>query len=58
MNMRNIHVITALSAPDKRISDDFMHAVLRNCTTGIVLPHRRNSVLNYYRAILIWLLSV
>ncbi|ELQ3006450.1 DUF2689 domain-containing protein, partial [Escherichia coli] len=38
MNMRNIHVITALSAPDKRISDDFMHAVLRNCTTGIVLP--------------------
>lgn len=38
MNMRNIHVITALSVPDKRISDDFMHAVLSNCTTGIVLP--------------------
>ncbi|HFO6255846.1 TPA: DUF2689 domain-containing protein, partial [Escherichia coli] len=33
MNMRNIHVITALSVPDKRISDDFMHAVLSNCTT-------------------------
>ncbi|EEQ5616796.1 conjugal transfer protein TrbD [Escherichia coli] len=38
MNMRNIHVITARSVPDKRISDDFMHAVLRNCTTGIVHP--------------------
>ena len=38
MNMRNIHVITARSVPDKRISDDFMHAVLRNCTTGIELP--------------------
>ncbi|EEV8182993.1 conjugal transfer protein TrbD, partial [Escherichia coli] len=38
MNMRNIHVITARSVPDKRISDDFMHAVLSNCTTGIVLP--------------------
>ena len=37
MNMRNIHVITALSAPDKRISDDFMHAVLSNCATRIVL---------------------
>ena len=31
MNMRNINVITALS-------DDFMHAVLSNCTTKIVLP--------------------
>lgn len=38
INMRNIHVITARSVPDKRISDDFMHAVLSNCTTGIVLP--------------------
>ncbi|EEY4268812.1 DUF2689 domain-containing protein, partial [Escherichia coli] len=38
MNMRNIHVITARSVPDKLISDDFMHAVLSNCTTGIVLP--------------------
>ncbi|EIO7639294.1 conjugal transfer protein TrbD, partial [Escherichia coli] len=36
MNMRNIHVITALSVPDKRISDDFMHAVLSNCTTGVL----------------------
>ncbi|EEV6001881.1 TPA: conjugal transfer protein TrbD [Escherichia coli] len=38
MNMRNIHVITVRSVPDKRISDDFMHAVLSNCTTRIVLP--------------------
>lgn len=38
MNMRNIHVITARSVPDKRISDDFIHAVLSNCTTRIVLP--------------------
>ncbi|EFC2365961.1 conjugal transfer protein TrbD [Escherichia coli] len=37
MNMRNIHVITARSVPDKRISDDFMHAVLSNCTIRIVL---------------------
>lgn len=36
MNMRNIHVITALFVPDKRISDDFMHAVLSNCTTGVL----------------------
>ncbi|HBA7074311.1 TPA: conjugal transfer protein TrbD [Escherichia coli] len=38
MNMRNINVITALSVPDKTVSDDFMHAVLSNCTTKIVLP--------------------
>ena len=36
MNMRNI--ITARSVPDKSVSDDFMHAVLSNCTTRIVLP--------------------
>ncbi|MEE7176402.1 conjugal transfer protein TrbD [Escherichia coli B12:H4] len=35
MNMRNI---TALSVPGKTVSDDFMHAVLSNCTTRIVLP--------------------
>ncbi len=38
MNMRNINVITARSVPDKTVSDDFMHAVLSNCTTRIVLP--------------------
>ncbi len=38
MNMRNINVITALSVPGKTVSDDFMHAVLSNCTTRIVLP--------------------
>ena len=38
MNMRNINVITARSVPDKSVSDDFMHAVLSNCTTRIVLP--------------------
>lgn len=38
MNMRNIHVITARSVPDKSVSDDFMHAVLSNCATRIVLP--------------------
>lgn len=38
MNMRNINVITARSSvPDKSVSDDFMHAVLSNCTTRIVL---------------------
>lgn len=37
MNMRNINVITARSVPDKSVSDDFMHAVLSNCTTRIVL---------------------
>ncbi len=37
MNMRNIN-ITALSVPGKTVSDDFMHAVLSNCTTRIVLP--------------------
>ena len=36
--MRNINVITARSVPDKSVSDDFMHAVLSNCTTRIVLP--------------------
>ncbi|MFP1464109.1 conjugal transfer protein TrbD [Escherichia coli] len=36
MNMRNIHVLSS-SVPDKRISDDFMHAVLSNCTIRIVL---------------------
>ncbi|CDK74734.1 TPA: conjugal transfer protein TrbD [Escherichia coli] len=38
MNMRNINIITARSVPDKSVSDDFMHAVLSNCTTKIVLP--------------------
>ena len=38
MNMRNINVITALSVPGKTVSDDFMHAVLSNCATRIVLP--------------------
>ncbi|HGD8770231.1 TPA: conjugal transfer protein TrbD, partial [Escherichia coli] len=38
MNMRNINVITARAVPDKNVSDDFMHAVLSNCTTKIVLP--------------------
>lgn len=38
MNMRDINVITALSVPGKTVSDDFMHAVLSNCTTKIVLP--------------------
>ncbi|EJC0882759.1 conjugal transfer protein TrbD [Salmonella enterica] len=38
MNMRNINVITARAVPDKNVSDDFMHAVLSNCTTRIVLP--------------------
>lgn len=33
MNMRNINVITARVVPDKNVSDDFMHAVLSNCTT-------------------------
>lgn len=36
--MRNINAITALSVPGKTMSDDFMHAVLSNCTTRIVLP--------------------
>lgn len=38
MNMRNINVITALSVPGKTVSDDFIHAVLSNCATRIVLP--------------------
>ena len=38
MNMRNINAITALSVPGKTVSDDFMHAVLSNCATRIVLP--------------------
>lgn len=38
MNMRNINVITARAVPGKTVSDDFMHAVLSNCTTKIVLP--------------------
>ncbi|EHK1107302.1 conjugal transfer protein TrbD [Salmonella enterica] len=38
MNMRNIHVITTCSVPDKTVSDDFMRAVLSNCTTRMVLP--------------------
>lgn len=58
MNMRNINVITARVVPDKNVSDDFMHAVLSNCTTKIVFLLRRCSVLNHCRTILIWLLSV
>ncbi len=38
MNMCNINVITARAVPDKRVSDDFIHAVLSNCTTKRVLP--------------------
>ena len=38
MNMRNINVITARAVPGKTVSDDFIHAVLSNCTTKIVLP--------------------
>ncbi|SPX55269.1 conjugal transfer protein TrbD [Klebsiella pneumoniae] len=38
MNMRNINIITARSVSDKSVSDDFMNAVLSNCTTRIVLP--------------------
>ncbi|CDZ86542.1 hypothetical protein BN1086_04793 [Citrobacter koseri] len=38
MNMCNINVITALSVPGKTVSDDFIHAVLSNCATRIVLP--------------------
>ncbi|EPZ9117301.1 conjugal transfer protein TrbD [Escherichia coli] len=30
--------MTARVVPDKNVSDDFMHAVLSNCTTKIVLP--------------------
>ena len=36
--MRDINVITARAVPDITLSDDFMHAVLSNCTTKIVLP--------------------
>ena len=36
MNIRNI--ITDRSVMDKTVSDDFIHAVLSNCTTRIVLP--------------------
>lgn len=38
MNMCNINVTTARAVPDKSVSDDFIHAVLSNCTTKIVLP--------------------
>ncbi|MBS9106613.1 conjugal transfer protein TrbD [Escherichia coli] len=38
MNMCNINVITARAVPNKSVSDDFIHAVLSNCTTKIVLP--------------------
>ena len=38
MNMRNINIITARSVPYKSVSDNFMNAVLSNCTTRIVLP--------------------
>ncbi|EIK7925624.1 conjugal transfer protein TrbD [Escherichia coli] len=38
MNMCNINVITARAVPDKSVSDDFIHTVLSNCTTKIVLP--------------------
>ncbi|MFL9202177.1 conjugal transfer protein TrbD [Escherichia coli] len=37
MNMRNINVLTARSVPDKTESDDFIHAVLSNCATRIIL---------------------
>lgn len=35
MNIRNI--ITARSVLDKTVSDDFIHDVLSNCTTRIIL---------------------
>ena len=38
MNTRNINVITCRSVLDKTVSDNFIHAVLSNCTTRIVLP--------------------
>ncbi|HAV9700096.1 TPA: conjugal transfer protein TrbD [Escherichia coli] len=37
MNMRNSNIITARSVPDKTVSDDFIHAVLSNCATRIIL---------------------
>ena len=57
MNMRNINVITARAVPDKNVSDDFMHAVLSNCTTRIALPAPKKFSSEYCRTILIWLLS-
>lgn len=53
MNMRNINVITALSVPGKTVSDDFMHAVLSNCATRIVLPAPEKFALSHCRTILI-----
>ena len=38
MNMRNINVITARAVADKNVSDECMHAVLRNCPTKTVPP--------------------
>lgn len=58
MNMRNINVITALSVPGKTVSDDFIHAVLSNCATRIVLPAPEKFGSSHCRTILIWLLSV
>lgn len=37
MNTRNINVITCRSVLDKIVSDNFIHAVLSNCTTRIIL---------------------
>ncbi len=37
MNTRNINVITCRSVLDKTVSDNFIHAVLSNCTTRIIL---------------------
>ncbi|EJR1734735.1 conjugal transfer protein TrbD [Salmonella enterica] len=38
MNMRNADIITARPVPDKTVSDDFLHAVISNCTTRIQIP--------------------
>ncbi|EMK0177159.1 conjugal transfer protein TrbD [Escherichia coli] len=37
MNVRNINVVTARSVLNKTRLDNFTHAVLSNCTTGIFL---------------------
>lgn len=58
MNTRNINVITCRSVLDKTVSDNFIHAVLSNCTTRIILSAPKDSLLNRYRTILIWPLLV
>lgn len=43
MNMRNADIITARPVPDKTVSDDFLHAVISNCTTRIQIPAPKKS---------------